>query len=111
MAWNVYPKSIRNATINKLKNNHKCATTQNKPSDANLPKIWIRLPYLGTQGTTLINNCIRKLRKYLSKPVQFVIIYDSKKIAFFTSNKDKIPPLFRFYTIYQITCPGCNESY
>ena len=54
MSWNGYPKSIRNSLINKLKRKHNCATAPTRPSDENLPKIWIRLPYQGTQGTNLI---------------------------------------------------------
>ena len=84
---------------------------QTQPADQNLQKIWVRLPYLGTQGTNMINGCIRKLRKCLTKPVQFVIIFDTKKIAFYTSKKDKIPLLSRFNTIYQVTCSGCSKSY
>ena len=58
----------------------------------------------------MINSCIRKFCKCLTKPVQFVIIFDTKKIAFYTSNKDKISLLSRFNTIYQVTCPGCSKS-
>ena len=33
------------------------------------------------------------------------------KLCFFTSNKDKTPPLSRSNVVYEFTCPGCNSSY
>ena len=80
-------------------------------NELNTHKIWISLPYLGTQGTNIINNCTKKRRKLLKQPIQFIIIFDTRKISYFTSNKDKVPPLSRFNVIYHVTCPGCNKSY
>ena len=40
-----------------------------------------------------------------------MVIYENKKIAYFLPNKDKIPKLSRSKIIYQITCPGCSNSY
>ena len=33
------------------------------------------------------------------------------KLCFFTSTKDKTPPLSKSNVVYEFTCPGCNSSY
>ena len=112
MSWNVFPAKVRNLLIKKFKAKHfGNSTSSNKPFDDNDPKIWLRLPYLGKQGEFLVRNLIKKLRRNLKVKVNFVVIYQTKKTAFFASNKDKIPDLSRNNIIYEITCPGCNNKY
>ena len=43
--------------------------------------------------------------------VNFIVIYDIKKTAFFLSNKNQILDLSRNDVIYEITCPGCDKKY
>ena len=57
------------------------------------------------------SNCKSKIQRFLIKPVKFIIIYDTKRISFFVSNKDKLPPLSRNNLVYQVSCPGCGKSY
>ena len=42
---------------------------------------------------------------------KFSISFQSTKLSFFTSNKDKIPLLSNSGVIYKYACPGCNSSY
>ena len=77
----------------------------------NIPKIWIRLPYLGQKGEFLIKTCISKIQRSQKSPIKFVVLYNTKKISFFTSNKDKVPLNSKSNVVYQVTCPGCNKSY
>ena len=111
MSWNGCPNSIKNYLINKLEYNDKSVLTQNPPNDENLPKVGIGVPYLGKRGENLVNSCLKKIRRCLTHPVKFIVIYDTKKISYFISNKDKIPDFSRSNLVYQITCPGCNKSY
>lgn len=60
-----------------------------------LPKIWLRLPYLGKPGENLFKTLIKKICQNLNKAVEFIIVYGTKKISYFISNKDKIPELSR----------------
>jgi hypothetical protein len=76
-----------------------------------LPKIWIRIPYLGNRGEFLLKSCLNKIQRFLSKPVKFITIYDTKKLSYFVSNKDKLPPLSRSNLIYEVACPGCGKTY
>ena len=39
------------------------------------------------------------------------IVQMTTKLCFFTSNKDKTPPLSHSNVVYEFTCPGCNSSY
>ena len=112
MSWNGFPKNARKSLISKLKHKHNSNQANvNNISDSPLPKIWFRLPYLGKEGEFLVRNCIKKLRKCLKVEVNFIIIYQTKKISFFVGNKDKIPDTSRSNLVYEITCPGCNKRY
>ena len=55
--------------------------------------------------------CLKKIPRCLSHPVKFVVMYNTKKICYFTSNKDKMPDLCKSNVVYEITCPGSGTSY
>ena len=80
-------------------------------TDKNIAKIWIKIPWLGNRGENIIKSCTSKIQRFLTKPVKFIIIYDTKRISFFVSNKDKLPPLSRSNIVYEVSCPGCGKSY
>ena len=40
-----------------------------------------------------------------------MIQLNTTKLAFFASNKDKIPLLSKSHVIYHYKCPGCSKSY
>ena len=64
MSWNGYPKQVRNLLIYKLKckcNSAASPSSQTSSTDDNLPKVWIRIPYLGKQGENLIRSCVSKI--------------------------------------------------
>jgi hypothetical protein len=75
-----------------------------------MPKVWVCVPYLGKQGEILVKNCIKKIQRYLTVPVNFIVIYDNKKFSYFLSNKDKILNLSKS-NVYEVTCPGCSATY
>ena len=54
---------------------------------------------------------IRKLQRNLTKPVKFIVIYQTKKVSYFLSKKDKIPDLERNDLVYEFSCPGCSATY
>ena len=76
-----------------------------------LPKIWIRILYLGNRGEFFFKSCSNKIQRFLSKPVKFITIYDTKKLSYFVSNKDKLPLLSRSNLLYEVACPGCGKTY
>ena len=113
MSWNGFPTNIRALLINKLTRNNKKNSRFDSCTHENIPKakIWLRIPYLGKQGENLVRNCVRKIRRYLKDPVDFVVIYNTKKISYFLPNKDKIPNLSKSDVVYEISCPGCGSKY
>ena len=112
MSWNGYPIGIKNFLINKLELKYKSSpSTTIAASDADLPRVWVRLPYLGKRGESLVKSCVSKIRRYLQNPIKFIIVYDTKKVSYFCSNKDKVPELSRSNVVYEITCPGCMKTY
>jgi hypothetical protein len=110
---NGFPRTIRNLLISKLKNKFSTDRPRTNFFDENdtRPKVWVRVPYLGKQGETLVKNCIKKIQRCLTVPVNFIVIYDNKKFSYFLSNKDKIPNLSKSSVVYEVTCPGCSATY
>ena len=104
MACNDFASNYRSAMLRKLKLKYKInePATNNKTfsgidsnntSDENIPKIRVRIPFLGKQGEYLVKKLIRKIQGHLTKPVKFIVIYQTKKVSYFLSKKDKIPDL------------------
>ena len=72
---------VRNFLIKKLKTKYIDSSTSdavNHDTDDMLPKIWIRILYLGNRGDFLLKSCLNKIQRFLSKPVKFITIYDTK---------------------------------
>ena len=123
MAWNGFPASFRCAILRKLKSKHNSNNPapysntssennlSNNTADENISKIWVRIPFLGKQGEYLVKTLIRKLQRNLTKPVKFIVIYQTKKVSYFLSKKDKIPDLERNDLVYEFSCPGCSATY
>ena len=119
MAWNGFPASFRCAILRKLKSKHNSnnpapysnTSSENNTADENYSKILVRIPFLGKQGEYLVKKLIRKLQRNLTKPVKFIVIYQTKKVSYFLSKKDKIPDLERNDLVYEFSCPGCSATY
>ena len=122
MAWNGFPANFRCGVLRKLKSKHNSndpAPYSNTSSEnnsynianENISKIWVRIPFLGKQGQYLVKKLIRKLQRNLIKPVKFIVIYQTKKVLYFLSKKDKIPDLERNDLVNEFSCPGCSATY
>ena len=91
-SWNGYPKNARNALLHRLSRNNRRV---NNDEDDQFIKLYFRLPYAGLKGEQLVKSCIRKMRRFLKTNVKFIVLYDTKKISYFCTNKDKVPELQR----------------
>ena len=84
MSWNGYPLGIRNFLINKLKLKYKSSpSTTIATSDADLPKVWVRLPYLGKRGESLVKSYVSKIRRYLQNPIKFIVVYGTENVSYY----------------------------
>ena len=117
LSWNLYPKYVRKsifARLEKMYNNQNpVSPTPEIDISKDITTIWFKVPYFGKEGEKLVNRCVRRL-KYCFKPdaiVKFRISYNTKKLAIFCSNKDKIPLGLKSNCIYEFTCPCCSASY
>ena len=122
MAWNGFPAHFRCAILRKLKSKHNSndptpysntssENNSNDIADKNISKIWVRIPFLGRQGEHLVKKLIRKLQCNLTKLVKFIVIYQTKKVSYSLSKKDKIADLERNDLVYEFSCPGCSATY
>ena len=69
--------------------------------------IWLNIPFVGDLTTQLVKELSkRKLRRCLVDPnVDIRIKEKTTKFCFFTSNKDKTPPLSQSNVVYEFTRP------
>ena len=115
MSWNGIPTKVRNFLIKKLKaklcNDNNIILHGNNDNDDSVPKIWLKLPYLGRQSEFLVKNLIRKVRRSLKIHAKIVVVYQTKKTPFFLPNKDKISDSNKANVVYEFSCPVCGHSY
>ena len=112
-AYNGFPKWIAKNVIRQsldAPHNHpREKTDENEPTET----LYMFLPYNGKQAEAIVKRCKKRLMKLFKrdKKVKFEVCFQSTKIAFFTSNKDRIPLLSNSGVIYEYRCPGCSKSY
>ena len=68
-------------------------------------------PIVALKEKKLAKDLIRKLRKFLRPNVKIHLLYNTTKVSFYCSNKDKMPDNLKSNVIYKITCPSCQENY
>ena len=107
MSWNGFPKYVGRSIVKKTLQKKKGAVTDKSELDE-IPKIWFRIPYIGPVGEQLAKRCISKLKRCSKEELNFVLMYDTKKLSFFCSNMDLVPENLRAHVIYEFQCPGCK---
>ena len=112
MSWNGYPSYVCKVILRKLRERKKNTTGHCSDSeDDDTTKTCFRVPYIGPTGEKFAKKCISKLRKCSKKELKFILMYDTKKVAFFGSSKDPVPVNFQSHVIYQFECPGSKVKY
>lgn len=108
LSWNGYYKNVAAKLIKKFTSGN---NRSKSPTDPNVPKVFIRLPYTGKQGDSVVNKTLKRLQKLINHPVKFIVIYNTRKAATFVSYKDHIPQPVRSFVVYEFKCPGCSSNY
>ena len=116
MSWNGFPKTLFKKLVKQFSpkpnyNNTTQDQTITNEGVNRLPKIWIRLPYIGKRGNVLIRNFKNKTSRLLKGPCKIITNWDTLNTNCFVSNKDKIPKHFQSDVVYKFSCPGCYKSY
>ena len=85
----------------------------NQSNQSPVVTIWFRLPYCGDKSVQLANSCVKKITRYCKKDIniKFRFLYDTTKLEFFCSNKDRTSFFNNSYVVYHFNCSGCCASY
>ena len=75
--------------------------------------VYLSLPYIGERGEAIVRGTVKKLMKLIKKDknVKVKTFFETKKLSFYVSNKDRTPLLSNSGVVYQYECPGCGEAY
>ena len=109
-SYNGFPKWIVKSVIQQTFNKPRRSETDQNEDETTL---YMSLPYTGKEAETIVRRSKKRLSKLFKreKNVKFSIFFQSTKLSFFTSNKDRIPLLSNSNVIYKYSCPGCGEKY
>ena len=109
-SYNGFPRWIVKNVIQQTQNKRR---TNEPDQDDDVTTLYMSLPFSGKEAESIVKRSKRRLMKLFKKEknVKFSIFFESTKISFFTSNKDKIPGLSNSNVIYQYCCAGCGAEY
>ena len=113
MSWNGFTRRFRNTLLKKLQYHNPSTHVENEEKENQETTIWLRIPYVGNCGVSHVKRLLSKIKRNLKTNinVKFKVFYNTKKLSFHYSNKDRVPEGQRACVIYQITCPGCGGNY
>ena len=108
-SYNGFPKWIVKKVMQQSLQNRRAVDQETEEMDT----LYMFLPYTGKEAESIVTRCKRRLSHLFKKEkkVKFSISFQSTKISFYTSNKDRIPLLSNSGVIYKFTCPGCKSAY
>ena len=109
-SFNGFPRWITNKLIRECTHPQTRITEED---DKENHDVYLFLPYTGKEAETVVRRCKQRLFKLFKRDlkVNFKVYFQSKKLSFLTSNKDRIPALSCSNVVYQYHCPGCSQSY
>ena len=72
--------------------------------------VYLSLPYIGERGEAILKGTVRRLMKLIKKDknVRVKTFFETKKLSFYVSNKDRTPLLSNSGVVYEYECPGCR---
>ena len=108
-SFNGFPRWITNKIVRQSDANHH----QRNDEEDVISTIYMFLPFIGKEAEGVVMRCKKRLFRLFKKDqkIEFRVHFQTTKLSFFTSNKDKIPLLSSSSVIYEFSCPGCMKSY
>lgn len=116
-AYNGFPKWVVKRVMRSLESAHARPTedASSQPETDREPEevVYLSLPYIGERGEAIVKGTVRKLMKLIKrdKNVRVKTFFETKKLSFYVSNKDRTPLLSNSGVVYEYECPGCGEAY
>ena len=111
MSWNSYPSYVCNVILRKLRERKKTANGHCSDSeDDDAPRIWFRMPYIGPIGEKFAKKCISKLRNCFKKELKFILMYDTKKVAFFALTRTLYLSIYNHTSYINFNVPDVRRK-
>ena len=107
MSWNGLSKRLGTKLIKQMTPNpDQTQTNYNNNDNQNqqLPRVYIRLPYIAKRGTDLLRNIRTKMLRLLNTPCNITIYWDTMTTSCFVSCKEKTPKEFQSSVVYKFSC-------
>ena len=116
VSWNGFPKRMSTLLIKKFSPTDLTSTNQTDPANNNdetqqLPKTWVKLPFIGKRGKILVQQFKKILSRLRKSPGQLIVNWNTTNANFFLSCKDKTLKEYQSSVVNKIFCPGCLQSY
>ena len=108
LSWNGYSKFLAYRLIKQFTPKF---GPPNPPTQQDLPKIFISLPYIGQQGENLTKRLVSKLKCLIDQPFKIQTHWQTTKMSYFINTKDPTPKQYKSSVVYKFSCPGCSSSY
>ena len=111
-SYNGFPRWVANKLVKQsLQPSTRSNDTQDQETDR--IELYMSLPYFGKEAESIVQRTKKRLFKQFrrEKEVILKVQFQTTKLSFFTSNKDKTPLLSSSCLVYQYSCPGCCKSY
>ena len=111
-SYSGYPKNVVNAIFKKCEHQDD-ENKHNDTIDEDITRLYLSLPYQGIAGEHIVRKMQRKLRHCFKKElnISFKVQFNTTKLAYYTSTKDRIPKLSNSCVIYQFERPCCSAKY
>ena len=119
-AYNGFPrwvvkKIIRSLEPTNARRTEEASSQSESDTEPEEPEevVYLSLPYIGERGETIVKGTVRKLMKLFKKEKKPRVktFFETRKLSFYVSNKDRTPLLSNSGVVYEYECPGCGEAY
>jgi hypothetical protein len=110
-SYNGFPRWIVNKIMKQVSTNR--PTNNDEEEEEVKNTIYMFLPYAGKEAESVVLRCKKRLFKLFKNnlKVEFRVHFQTAKLSFYTSNKDKTPLLSNSFLVYEYSCPGCLHTY
>ena len=114
---NGYPNWIVKQTINEVREYYeRIQRSTEEQAEIELPitekkkDLWLKLPYRGREGETVIRKLKNNIKKTLPQ-TNTKVVFTGKRLTSKFKIKDDISKEHKHNLVYEVKCPDCNANY